>query len=41
MTVLASSIVDWKTLGKVVLYSFVSGLGRRSEHAITVRHDHL
>jgi hypothetical protein len=27
MSVLASSIVDWKTLGKVVLYSFVSGLG--------------
>jgi hypothetical protein len=27
MSVLASTIVDWKTLGKVALYSLVSGLG--------------
>ena len=27
MSVLASTIVDWKTLGKVVLYSLVAGVG--------------
>lgn len=27
MSVLASTIVDWKTIGKVVVYSFVSGIG--------------
>jgi hypothetical protein len=27
MSVLASTIVDWKTLGKVVVYSLVAGVG--------------
>jgi hypothetical protein len=27
MSVLASTIVDWKTLGKVVVYSIVTGVG--------------
>ena len=27
MSILASTIVDWKTLGKVVVYSLVSGVG--------------
>ena len=27
MSTLASSIVDWKTLGKVILWSFATGVG--------------